>query len=164
MKQISAHILYVKQLNVISNAEDWKRSFLKYRLEPRLENDGKIRQLEEKILQVKEQAKAIGIEVTICSEIPLNSQKKGRHCLATPLEAVYFSYEGKVAPCCHFGHHVSRFFEGEYYPPSSLCYGDIRSQGFLEVWNSPTFRAFRSGFVTQNYPEECRTCYLLYGK
>ena len=115
--------------------------------------------------QLRQQANQRGIDVSMCSEFPLTNRKEGRHCLlAAPLDAVYFSYQGQVAPCCHFGHHVSRFFEGQYYPPSSLFYGDIRTQSFLEIWTSPDFLQFRGGFLAGRFPEPCKTCYLLYGK
>jgi hypothetical protein len=59
---------------------------------------------------------------------------------------------------------VSRYFEGRLEPPSSLFYGDIRKQTFLEVWNDPSFRRFRGGFGSGDYPQACQSCYLLYGK
>jgi MoaA/NifB/PqqE/SkfB family radical SAM enzyme len=87
-----------------------------------------------------------------------------RHCIAAPLESAYFSYEGRVAACCHLGHHVSRYMDGSYYPPSALFFGDIRQQDFIDIWESPQFMDFRRGFSDLKYPEACRTCYLLYGK
>ena len=111
-----------------------------------------------------DQAREVGITVRLHSEFPMTPVMKGRHCLATPMESVYFSYEGRVAPCCHFGHHVSRYFEGNFYPPSSLFFGDIREQSFLDVWQDDSFQTFRQGFITQDFPEACQTCYLLYGK
>ena len=50
------------------------------------------------------------------------------------------------------------------YPPSALFYGDIRTEGFVEIWESAPFQGFRRGFESGDYPEECKTCYLLYGK
>ena len=94
----------------------------------------------------------------------MESQLTPRHCLATPLQAVYVSYEGRVAPCCYFGHHVANYFDGVQYSPSALFYGDIREEEFVEIWESSPFQSFRRGFETGNYPEECKTCYLLYGK
>ncbi len=164
MQQVGSTILYLKHLNVISNAEDWERSFLKYRLEPRLDNGSRLRQLEEQIAELRQQADGCSIEVSLCSELPLTARREGRHCLAEPLDAVYFSYQGQVAPCCHFGHQVSRFFEGQYYPPSSLFYGDIRTQSFSDIWSSPAFPEFRGGFVSGDFPDPCKSCYLLYGK
>ncbi len=164
MNRVGAQTLHIKQLNVISNSDDWNRSFLKYRLAPRQENGDRLSELEGRIEARASRAEDEGLEVLIHSEMPLQSRLVGRHCLATPLESVYFSFEGRMAPCCHFGHHVSRFFEGRFHPPSALFFGDIGQQDFLEVWNSAAFYQFRDGFEKEDYPEECRTCYLLYGK
>ncbi len=164
LKRVGARILHLKQLNVISNRDDWQRSFLKYRLLPRAENGDRMSQLEAGFLRVKAEAEATGIRVLMHSELPMLSQLQGRHCLATPLESVYFSFEGRVAPCCHFGHHVSRYFEGKFHPPSALFFGDIRQQTLDQIWNQPAFQNFRGGFVTGDFPKACQTCYLLYGK
>ncbi len=164
LRKVGARVLHLKQLNVISNRDDWERSFLEYRLSPRRENGGRLARLEQRLLEVKEEAEAAGLRVLIHSELPLTDRMEGRHCLATPLESVYFSFEGRVAPCCHFGHHVSRYFEGQFHPPKSLFYGDIRTQTLEEIWEHPAFESFRHGFETRDFPPECRTCYLLYGK
>ena len=164
MKSVGARVLHLKHLNVISNSEDWKNSFIKYLHPPVQGNGHTLGKLEERIASLTDACKSAGICLNMHSEFPMTSEMKGRHCLATPLDSVYFSYEGRVSPCCHFGHHVSRYFEGTFYPPSSLFYGDIRLQTFQEVWNDPEFQAFRKGFITQEFPEACRTCYLLYGK
>lgn len=165
MKEVGARTLHLKQLNVISNASDWRQSFLKYRLHPLQENGSRtLSRLEDRIERLRQEAEREGIRYWMHSETPLSSQKNPRHCLATPLDSAYFSYEGRVAPCCHFGHHVSRYFEGEFHPPSSLFFGDIRRQSFEDVWMSLPFVEFRRGFERKSFPEACRSCYLLYGK
>ena len=164
MESCGARVLHLKQLNVISNSWDWEQSFLKYRLGPGPTGAAPLEELERRISRLLDQARRMGIEVALHSEFPLSSRMTPRHCLATPLESIYFSYEGRMAPCCHFGHHVSRYFEGRLEPPSSLFYGDIRKQTFLEVWNDPSFRRFRGGFGSGDYPQACQSCYLLYGK
>lgn len=164
MESIGAKTLHLKQLNVASNKQDWENSLLKYRLKPQADSEYRLRVVENRIAKVLEQSAGKGIQTLMHSELPLTSDLAGRHCLATPLNSVYFSFDGRVSPCCHFGHHVSRFFEGEFYPPSSLVHGNIRKQTFEEIWSDPNFRRFRKGFETEDFPEECRTCYLLYGK
>ncbi len=148
VRKVGAHVLHLKQLNVISNQQDWQRSFLKYRLEPRAADGDRLAALEDRLLKVKQEAEAAGIRVLLHSELPLRTELVGRHCLATPLESVYFSYEGRVAPCCHFGHHVSRYFQGAASPPSSLFLGDIHSRPLPEIWSDPAFQSFRQGFAT----------------
>lgn len=161
---VGAGSLHLKQLNVPSNEEDWKRGFLKYRLNPVDCDEDRLRQVEASIAAAEGEAEALGLEVHVHSQVPLDRELTPTYCLAAPLDTVYFSFEGKVAPCCHFGHHVSRYFEGRFYPPSALFFGDIRKEGFEEVWNSSGFAAFRKGFESGDFPQACRTCYLLYGK
>jgi MoaA/NifB/PqqE/SkfB family radical SAM enzyme len=165
LESVGARTLHLKHLNVVSHLGDWENSFLKYVLPPfREDPQGRLTQLEDGIRQLWEQGAARGVNVMMHSEFPLDGEMQGRHCLATPIDSVYFSHDGKVSPCCHFGHHVSRFFEGDFYPPSALFFGDIRKESFEEIWLSPAFAAFRKGFQTRDFPDACRTCYLLYGK
>ncbi len=164
MRSVGSRVLHLKQLNVLSHIDDWERSFLKHGLASGDQDRAPIERLEKQIEEVLDRAQEAGIKVLVHSEFPMTREMKGRHCLATPLESVYFSYEGRVAPCCHFGHHVSRYFEAEYYSPSALFFGDIREKTFREVWEDDSFQSFRRGFVTQDFPEACKTCYLLYGK
>jgi len=164
MSSVGAKTLHLKHLNVVSNRRDWENSFLRYVLPPSHSDEMPLRKIEENIGRLLTEAEREGVRVHVHSEFPLTTEKIARHCLATPLDSVYFSYEGRIAPCCHFGHHVSRFFDGRSYPPASLFYGDIREQSFEEVWNDPSFRSFRQGFRTSRYPDKCETCYLLYGK
>lgn len=164
MQQVDARVLHLKQLNVISNEQDWGNSFLKYRLDPQAGDGAALARLEKRILRLRDQAQRAGIRFEMHSEFPMTERREGRHCLATPLESVYFSYEGRVAPCCHFGHHVSRYYEGEFSPPDSLFFGDIRTSSLEEIWADPDFQTFRQGFADESYPEACRSCYLLYGK
>lgn len=164
MVSVGADTLHLKHLNVVSNQQDWKSSFLRYVHQPQLSDGHILEKLEDRISRLKDEASQAGIRFMMHSEFPLTSRLEGRHCLATPLDSVYFSHGGKVSPCCHFGHHVSRYFEGRFYPPSSLEFGDITVQSFLEIWKSAPFREFREGFENAHYPEACKTCYLLYGK
>ena len=166
---VGAQLIHLKHLNVVSTAADLQNSLLKYRLpEPGCESyrsrPQRLERAEGLIGLLQEKAAQRGIAVFVHSEYPLTDELRPRHCLAAPLDAVYFSYDGMVSPCCHFGHTVSRFFQGRYEPPRALFYGDIKCQDFLEIWNSPQFQAFRRGFVTEDYSQACRSCYLLYGK
>jgi MoaA/NifB/PqqE/SkfB family radical SAM enzyme len=169
VESVGARLLHLKHLNVISNRQDLDNSLLKYRLnEPNYEEfrrrPSPLQSVEENICRIREQSARKGIRLLVHSEVPLTDEMRPRHCLAAPLDAVYFSYDGMVSPCCHFGHTVSRFFQGRFEPPKALFLGDIKRQDFLEIWNSSDFVNFRQGFMTENYPHVCRSCYLLYGK
>lgn len=164
MQSVGARVLHLKQLNVISAQQDWSSSYLNCVHSPVSGDEEELRALEDRMREVVSGCRKVGLEVMVHSEMPMNRDLSPRNCLAAPLHAVYFSYEGRVSPCCHFGHHVSRFFEGQFYPPSALFYGDIRIQTLEEIWESVDYRKFRDGFSSQSYPEPCQSCYLLYGK
>ncbi len=164
MESVGGRVLHLKHLDAVSNTHDWDRSFLKYRSHPLKADGRRLERVEAAISRVMTKAPQAGIKVMMHSEYPLTPRMNGRHCLATPLQSIYFSYDGKISPCCHFGHHVSRFFNGELFPASSLVLGDVRSQDLEEVWETEDYRRFREGFQTRNFPPACRTCYLLYGK
>ncbi|MBI4454557.1 MAG: radical SAM protein [Acidobacteria bacterium] len=167
MKEVGAKVLHLKHLNAISNHTDWGKSFLRYRLEPRVRTRlwrDPLRRLERDIEKLVECSRNFEIQVRIHSEWPLTDRLAPRHCLAAPLESAYFSFEGLVSPCCYFGHHVARYFQGVQYPASALFFGDIRKETFETIWNSPEFLKFRGGFSEENYPRQCAKCYLLYGK
>jgi MoaA/NifB/PqqE/SkfB family radical SAM enzyme len=154
----------IQELNAHEVARSADCGFLKYRLDPRDGDAGRLQRLETDMRSAASRARELGMAVSLDSELPLSRDLAPRHCLAAPLSSVYFSYEGRVSPCCHFGHHVSRFFEGQFYPPSALFYGDIRESSFEEIWNGGGFIDFRRGFEDAHYPQQCRSCYLLYGK
>jgi MoaA/NifB/PqqE/SkfB family radical SAM enzyme len=164
MTSVGAQVLHLKQLNAVSNEADWARGLLKCRLEPRLGAVARLEAVEQAVAALRENAVRDGIQVLMHSEYPMTGEMRGRQCLAAPLHAAYFSYDGKVSPCCHFGHHVSRFFAGRFFPPSSFVLGDIVRQDLEEIWESPSYREFRDGFTSGAFPAACRTCYLLYGK
>jgi MoaA/NifB/PqqE/SkfB family radical SAM enzyme len=162
--QVGGRVLHLKHLNAVSTREDWERSFLKYRLPPLAVGGDRLKKLEKVIAKVQKRAARFGIKVLIHSEFPMTGEMAGRHCLAAPREAVYFSFDGKVAPCCHLGHTVSRFVSGKFIAPACYFLGDINSQSLDDIWSSPEYVAFRQGFADRRFPEVCRTCYLLYGK
>jgi MoaA/NifB/PqqE/SkfB family radical SAM enzyme len=164
MLLVGAKTLHLKHVNVISQEQDWNDSFLRYVHQPKDRDERVLRDLEDRIGTLLGECVGQGIRVMMHSEFPLTDSMDGRHCLATPLNSVYFSHDGKVSPCCHFGHHVSRYFEGQFYPPSSLEFGDISIQSLEEIWVSRAFDEFRRGFREERFPEACKTCYLLYGK
>jgi MoaA/NifB/PqqE/SkfB family radical SAM enzyme len=164
LRSVGVRVLHLKHLNAVSNVGDWERGFLKYRLAPQRGDTARLLQMEQGIDEVVRRAAEADVQVLLHSEHPLTAGLSGRHCLAAPLRAVYFSYEGRIAPCCHLGHHAARYFERDEHPPASFFLGDIRTQDLPEVWNSSAYAAFRRGFESGDFPIVCRNCYLLYGK
>ena len=165
MAVVGSRVLHLKHLNAVSNAGDWDRSFLRYKLRPLKANDGRLERVEAAIDRVMTRAPRAGIKVMMHSEYPLTPQMRGRPTAWPPRFSRSTSrMTARYSPCCHFGHHVSRFFNGESFPPASLVLGDIKTQDLDEAWDTPVYQRFREGFQTEEFPSACRTCYLLYRK
>lgn len=68
-----------------------------------------------------------------------------------PMATTYLKVnpDGGVYPCCR--------------GPEELRMGDATRQSFEEIWNGERYRAFRRRMFEGDYPEVCRTCYVLVG-
>ena len=77
MSTVGSRVLHLKQLNVLSQLDDWERSFLKHGLASRSQDRAAIERLEKQIEGVLEQAQEAGIEVRMHSEFPMTQEMKG---------------------------------------------------------------------------------------
>ncbi len=57
--------------------------------------------------------------------------------------------DGGVFPCCR--------------GPEELRMGDARTESFTEIWNGEKYQEFRRRMFEQDYPEVCKSCYVLVG-
>lgn len=112
-------------------------------------------------------------------------------CEANPLKILFVSSDGRVSPCTYMGlagqAEVPRVFDGQLLNVPRLCFGDVRVQELLEIWETPAYEAFRQRFAARRRagvvsavgavaqvgmvrakvlpaaPEPCRSCPKLYG-
>ncbi|MEW6743151.1 MAG: SPASM domain-containing protein [Planctomycetota bacterium] len=56
---------------------------------------------------------------------------------------------GAVFPCCR--------------APAELEMGNLYTQSFEEIWNGERYRTFRQRMFARDYPESCKSCYILTG-
>jgi radical SAM protein with 4Fe4S-binding SPASM domain len=63
-----------------------------------------------------------------------------------PWSGVYVTHAGKVQPCC--------MVMGE----DRLVLGDLSDGSFEDVWNGPTYQAFREELLSDRPPAVCRGC------
>ena len=76
------------------------------------------------------------------SEVPaIRSVRDCRY----PFENLYIDVDGTAYPC------VCRVNQDTFV-------GNIKEQTVAEIWNSEKFRAFRTAFVSDNPPRQCREC------
>jgi len=112
-------------------------------------------------------------------------------CEANPLKILFVSSDGWVSPCTYMGltgqTTIPRIFDGHAIEVPRLRFGNIMERELLEIWESPTYRAFREKFISRRLagmllagtavagsgqntpktlpqaPEPCRTCPKLFG-
>lgn len=163
MKEHGVEVLHLKHLNVLSNSFDWDNSLLSNALDDEADSI-LLRKTEAGIVKIREAAVKAGFSFNFFSQLPMDERLSRQNCLATPLNSVYFSFDGMVSPCCHLGHKVSRFFQNTCYAPDSFITGNIMETSLQNIWDSPGYRHFRSEFQQGSGPSHCETCYLRYGK
>jgi MoaA/NifB/PqqE/SkfB family radical SAM enzyme len=73
--------------------------------------------------------------------------KPGRRRCQWPWYSTYVTVEGLVTPCCVHGS-----------DPRRAPLGDLKLQGFEEIWNGPAYQAFRRALRDGPEPEVCRGC------
>ncbi len=163
MKEHGVEVLHLKHLNVLSSAFDWENSLLSSALENETDSS-QLRKAETDIMKIREEADKAGFSFNFFSQLPMDEHLQKQNCLASPLNSVYFSFDGMVSPCCHLGHKVSRFFQNNCYAPDHFVTGNIMQTSLRKIWNSPEYRNFRDEFQHGPGPSHCETCYLRYGK
>jgi MoaA/NifB/PqqE/SkfB family radical SAM enzyme len=85
---------------------------------------------------------ALHLPAVVASEVPV--------CSENPLKNLYISAEGDLSPCVFMNPPVktpfTRFFCGEERTVDRVSYGNIFSQQFERIWNSPPYSALRETF------------------
>ncbi len=163
MKEHGVEVLHLKHLNVLSNSFDWENSPLSNALDAEADSS-QLRKAEADIVKIREEAGKAGFTFNFYSQLPMDDRLLKQNCLASPLNSVYFSFNGMVSPCCHLGHKVSRFFQKTCHAPDQFIAGNIMRASLQKIWDSPDYRYFRSEFQQGSGPSQCETCYLRYGK
>lgn len=67
-----------------------------------------------------------------------------------PWSLMYFTAHGRALPCC-----IAPFSVRGY---SNYTLGDATQQELREIWNSPTYRKFRTALLSDTPPTPCRNC------
>jgi MoaA/NifB/PqqE/SkfB family radical SAM enzyme len=67
-----------------------------------------------------------------------------------PWSLMYFTAHGRALPCC-----IAPFSARGY---SNYTLGDATQQELREIWNSPAYRNFRTGLLSDAPPAPCQNC------
>lgn len=102
--------------------------------------------IDEHVRTASKEATELGIELitgTLLSARFYGTKK--RRCL-WPWWGCWVTADGFVTPCCHRP------------DPENFNLGNIFERSFDEIWNSPEYKAFRSGLKTGRLPAVCHDC------
>jgi len=67
-----------------------------------------------------------------------------------PWSLMYFTAHGRALPCC-----IAPFSARGY---ETYTLGDATQQTLRDIWNSPAYRGFRTGLVSDTPPKPCQGC------
>ena len=79
-------------------------------------------------------------------------------CRENATQTLYVDAEGNVAPCIYLNLPVDSDDLQARENVNRRVFGSIIQQDPLEIWNSPSFRAFRDALNTRMPATPCRTC------
>lgn len=174
--ELGVEQIIFKNLDVILNDDDDQRRLF--------DHDGpRIGELNTLIAETQQRAKALGLNVRLYfmqpQELPI--------CEHDPLHNLFFNWQGYVSPCITLSYAEQRVFNGQQYVVPCQRYGNINEEMLETIWSRSSYREFRQPYETRQRldrqqtinlmvgnedsataempaaPEECRTCYYLYG-
>jgi MoaA/NifB/PqqE/SkfB family radical SAM enzyme len=67
-----------------------------------------------------------------------------------PWSLMYFTAHGRALPCC-----IAPFSARGY---ENYTLGDATQQSLRDIWDSPAYRSFRTGLVSETPPKPCASC------
>ena len=101
-----------------------------------------IRLFQKSLARARGLAKKLKVRTTASSfaprEIPV--------CEQDPMDSVFISYEGKVAPCINLAYGGPTTFLGRDVNMPGVCYGKLPERDLIELWNDEACAAFRERF------------------
>lgn len=98
-------------------------------------------------------ADACGIEL----KLPELLLKEERRCDFVEEGGMFVSWDGQVFPCYFLWHHYHCYASGWQQTVKPRSFGSLTEQNVLDLWNSESFRAFRSNVIDYDYPY-CANC------
>lgn len=101
----------------------------------------------------REEAHRLGVDLRLPSLKPREHAPgtSGRSRCDWPWRGAYVSYDGRAMPCCMVA------------TPDRIHFGDMAQDGVEQVWNNPSYTAFRQQLEHGPAPEVCQSCALYSG-
>lgn len=99
-----------------------------------------------------------GIEI----KLPAYELKTERRCRFIEDHTLFITAAGDITPCYRFSHNGTEVVFGRKKEIIAHSFGNIREQSLQEIWESPSYKAFRSTVYNNHYPS-CVDCDLVDG-
>jgi radical SAM protein with 4Fe4S-binding SPASM domain len=155
-----AHEWCMEEIFVQHLSHDFTESSLPEKYKPMrdfVEEETLLNEDEERIQKYFDQARAAANETGIQLRLPHTRMRihppgtPGPERCDWPWSSAYFSYEGKVMPCCMVS------------TPDRINFGSVAVRPVEMVWNSESFQDFRRQLSSEQPPEICSACSIYRG-
>jgi MoaA/NifB/PqqE/SkfB family radical SAM enzyme len=110
-------------------------------------------ELEQVFLEARRVAEETGLALTLPGTAPSSS----RRCDFVENGAAFVSWNGDVHPCYFLWHRYGCHIFGRKKSVTAKSFGNVNERGLTEIWNSPSFRAFREEVLAYDFPY-CSNC------
>ncbi len=173
--ELGVEQVIAKNLDVIlKDGDDQRRTFYHNHM-PAID-------YQQAIGEAQARARVLGVNLRLYAMQP----QEVTICEHNPLQGLFFNWKGDVSPCITLSYAENRVFDGERVLAPCRRFGNINQESVEMIWNKPAYQQFRQrfearlqaekhlairqafGVVSENdrlppAPEECQTCYYLYG-
>ncbi len=109
--------------------------------------------------EVFARAREVAAETGLDLRLPEITPKEKRLCNFIEEGGAFITWEGNVSPCYFLWHRYLCFASGWAQQVRPKVFGNLRERGVLDIWNDPSFRAFRKNVLAYDYPI-CSSCSL----
>jgi len=113
-------------------------------------------EVEQLFAEARKVAAVTGLDLKLPGVVPTSNRK----CDFVEGGGAFVSWDGKVYPCYFLWHRFACYFSGRKKYVTPRIFGDLAERGIGEIWNDPSYLAFRQEVIRHEYPF-CTNCNLL---
>jgi len=103
------------------------------------------------------EARTVAMEAGLALTLPGTAPASSRKCAFVEGGGAFVSWNGNVHPCYFLWHQYGCHLFGRKKFVNAKSFGNLPESGILDIWNSPTFRAFREDVLAYDFPY-CSNC------
>jgi putative metalloenzyme radical SAM/SPASM domain maturase len=114
----------------------------------------------EEVERVFAEAREVAVETGLDLRLPGVAPTSNRKCDFVDGGGTFVSWDGKVYPCYFLWHRFACYFSGRKKFVTPKVFGNLADRDIGEIWNDPSYLAFRQEVIRHEYPF-CTNCNLL---